>query len=130
MKNITVKDVKKMYPNSDTRTIEFMELVVSELESEYKTVPLGWNISLSLLADQLDLYYKCLDAINSEGLQPLDSGRRTAKHNLIPVMQTCESKIFQLLQQFALQPFSRAKMRKLESSINSDEDYDIEELLK
>lgn len=131
MKTLNSKSAYKIYECYDKRIQDYMSLVIASLQEEYKVVPESYRISLDLLAEQLNIYFKALDAINKEGMQPLDSGRRTAKHNMIPVMQTAESKIVQLLTNFALQPFSRAKMRKLQQTTNvDDDDFDLEDLLK
>lgn len=104
-------EVKEVYKEYDKRTIEYMSNLVDQLNQDYGQVPASWRISLDLIADNLDLYFKLKDQLKQDGLYATDGRGRTAKNQILSVYRSTQAAIINLIQQFGATPMSKAKLK-------------------
>lgn len=113
-------EVKDIYKDCDKRTIEYMENLISQLKQDYSVVPASWRISLDLIADDLDLYFKLKDQIKVSGLYSTDGRGQTCKNPLLPQLDRVQSNIIHLISAFGATPMSKTKLKNT-ATINIDE---------
>ena len=117
---------KNLYSHYSKEVQEYMQNVMDCLEQDYGKVPASWRVSLDLIADNYDLYLRTKKQIDEEGLVRKDPAHGTFKHPLLPVMNTAQTQLKDLLRSFSLTPLSKAKMKSLKTSdeINTNEYLD------
>ena len=85
------------------------------------------KIILTLLAPQLILYFKSLDTITEDNsVSTQDNYKHKAKSPEVQVLQQANTQIITLLDKLCLAPFTKAKVKRLNSNSNED----AEDLLK
>lgn len=83
---------------------------------------------LDLLANQANIYYMSIDAIEAEKkVSSEDNYKRQAKNPAIAVMNNAHKEILNILQKLSLSPFEIAKLKRLN---NAGDDESAEQLLK
>lgn len=112
---------KNDYSNT---TVKYITAVKKYLKEKYGRVNQEWELGLQLLADKLELYIKCKDFINENGLVMTAKNGAPTKSPLIKVMFDSEIQITKMLQEFGLTPRSLSKI----NLINDDSD-ELKELL-
>ena len=106
--------VREVYQDHDKRTIDYMEFVVEQIKKDYSVVPSSWRISLDLIADTLDIYFKAIDDINKYGIFKIDDKQRMSKNGAVAIQNVCLQNISKLLSNFGLTPMSKSKMKNLD----------------
>ena len=109
-----MKTVKEIYKNYDKRTIEYMEMVVDQIKSDYKIVPSSWRVSLDLIAQTLEIYWKSLDDINKNGIFKTDDRGRISKNQSVAIQNVCLQNIYKLLSAFCLTPMSKSRLKQFD----------------
>lgn len=108
-------DIKERFANKDKRTIDYLCNLIDCLKEDYGKVSASWLISIDLIADQLDIYYRAMDDIDEKGLYHEDERGRTARNPQFLVMEHAAHFIVDLIKQFGATPLVKSKMRKLEN---------------
>jgi phage terminase small subunit len=106
-------DVKKIYGDRGKRVVEYMELVVEQIERDYNAVPPSWRVSLDMIADNLMLYFDALDDIKKYG-QVIHTNGKTEINPACRLLKDANQTIFKLVTNFALTPMSKSKMKKVD----------------
>ena len=119
--------IQKTYEGYDDRVIEFLSRVYEDVKEQNAKINNYFFVTLDLLANQLLLYFRALDAINADAsLSTEDSYKRQAKSPQIAILNHAHQEIIKILDDYGLSPFASAKIKRLN---NGDNDQDAEELL-
>lgn len=108
-------DVKTIYKDYDQRVINYMECVVMQIETDYTIVPSSWRVSLDLIADNLMIYFKAIDDIKLNGVIHYDKNGIAHKNPSCALQNVANQNVIKLLNNFALTPMSKSKMKNLDS---------------
>jgi len=120
--------IQKTYEGYDDRVLVFMSRVYEDVKEQNTKINNYFFVTLDLLANQLLLYFRALDAINADAaLSTEDSYRRQAKSPNIAILNHAHQEIIKILDDYGLSPFASAKIKRLN---NGDGDQDAEELLE
>lgn len=119
--------IQKTYEGYDDRVLVFMSRVYEDVKEYNTKINNYFFVTLDLLANQLLLYFRALDAINADAaLSTEDSYKRQAKSPNIAILNHAHQEIIKILDDYGLSPFASAKINRLK---NGDNDQDAEELL-
>ena len=119
--------IQKTYESYDDRVLVFMSRVYEDVKEQNTKINNYFFVTLDLLANQLLLYFRALDAINADAsLSTEDSYKRQAKSPQIAILNHAHQEIIKILDDYGLSPFASAKINRLK---NGDGDQDAEELL-
>jgi len=119
--------IQKTYEGYDDRVLVFMSRVYEDVKEQNTKINNYFYVTLDLLANQLLLYFRALDAINADAsLSTEDSYKRQAKSPQIAILNHAHQEIIKILDDYGLSPFASAKIKRLN---NGDGDQDAEELL-
>ena len=119
--------IQKTYESYDERVIEFLSRVYEDVKEQNAKINNYFFVTLDLLANQLLLYFRALDAINADAaLSTEDSYKRQAKSPNIAILNHAHQEIIKILDDYGLSPFASAKIKRLN---NGDNDEDAETLL-
>lgn len=119
--------IQKTYEGYDDRVLVFMSRVYEDVKEQNTKINNYFYVTLDLLANQLLLYFRALDAINKDAsLSTEDSYKRQAKSPQIAILNHAHQEIIKILDDYGLSPFASAKINRLK---NGDNDQDAEELL-
>ena len=118
--------IQKTYKGYDDRVLVFMSRVYDDVKEQNTKINNYFFVTLDLLANQLLLYFRALDAINADAaLSTEDSYKRQAKSPNIAILNHAHQEIIKILDDYGLSPFASAKIKRL----NNGDDTDAEELL-
>lgn len=119
--------IQKTYEGYDDRVLVFMSRVYEDVKEQNAKINNYFFVTLDLLANQLLLYFRALDAINADAsLSTEDSYKRQAKSPQIAILNHAHQEIIKILDDYGLSPFASAKINRLK---NGDNDEDAETLL-
>ena len=119
--------IQKTYEDYDDRVLVFMSRVYEDVKEQNTKINNYFFVTLDLLANQLLLYFRALDAINADAsLSTEDSYKRQAKSPQIAILNHAHQEIIKILDNYGLSPFASAKINRLK---NNDGDEDAETLL-
>lgn len=119
--------IQKTYEGYDDRVLMFMSRVYEDVKEQNTKINNYFFVTLDLLANQLLLYFRALDAINADAaLSTEDSYKRQAKSPNIAILNHAHQEIIKILDDYGLSPFASAKINRLK---NGDNDQDAEALL-
>lgn len=102
---------------------DFMNCLYRELELRNKTED-SWDISLKILADNLENYYGASEIVAEEGLV-ITGGRGAMIHPAERIRQTLQIRIEKMVQEFGISPKS---LKFVTTEVDDTEDM-IEELV-
>ena len=105
-------------------TIKYIAAVKKLLKTKYGKLNDEWSMPLELLADKVELYQKCRDSINNDGLLLVAKNGSYTRNSLIKTMFDCEIQISKYLAEFGLTPRAAAKINFV-----GDDDEELKELL-
>lgn len=119
--------IQKTYGGYDDRVLVFMSRVYDDVKEQNTKINNYFFVTLDLLANQLLLYFRALDAINKDAsLSTEDSYKRQAKSPQIAILNHAHQEIIKILDDYGLSPFASAKIKRL----NNGDDTDAETLLE
>ena len=98
-------------------TKENIKKITDYLVKQYGEIQPQWEMTLSLLADNLDLYIECRKSITQNGIFDTENYKKN------PLLTTCkdlQATIMKQIQHFGLSPYAISKIKKEESD-DSDE---------
>ena len=95
---------------------DYMDNLVDCLQSDYKSIPASWLVSLNLIADNYEIYLKAKQDVDKNGIRVQNSRGTFIVNPSFNVMNTCQNHMTKLVSSFALTPLSRSKMKSLDTS--------------
>lgn len=95
---------------------EYMDNLVQCLQSDYKSIPASWVVSLYLIADNYEIYLKAKKDVDDNGIRVVNSRGTYIVNPSFNVMNTCQNHMQKMVSSFALTPLSRSKMKALDTS--------------
>lgn len=125
---LTKDIIQKRYAEYDKRIIDFLHNIYEDVKDQNNKINNYFFVTFDLLANQLLLYFRALDAINKDAsLSTEDSYKRTAKSPNIAILNHAHQEIMKILDDYGLSPFASAKIKRLKNESTDDES--AEELL-
>ena len=124
---LTKDTISKRYNEYDPRVVDFLNNIYEDVKSEHPKINNYFFVTFDLLANQLLLYFRALDAINADSkLSSEDSYKRTAKNPCVAILNHAHQEILKILDDYGLSPFASAKIKRLSKD---EEGESAEELL-
>ena len=125
---LTKDIIQKRYSEYDKRIIDFLSNIYEDVKEQNNKINNYFFVTFDLLANQLLLYFRALDAIKTDAtLSTEDSYKRTAKSPNIAILNHAHQEIIKILDDYGLSPFASAKIKRLKNESTDDES--AEELL-
>jgi len=118
--NLNSQNVEVRYMKYDKRVIDFIKLIVNDLEFNYKEIPASFIANMDLLANALKIYYKACDELD-QTKNVLDFTR--CKNT---VLQTSQY-ITKLINNFGASPVDKARIKRLNQEVDTSDEL-LEEL--
>lgn len=119
---LTKDIIQKRYSEYDKRIIDFLNNIYEDVKDHNK-INNYFFVTFDLLANQLLLYFRALDAIKTDAsLSTEDSYKRTAKSPNIAILNHAHQEIIKILDDYGLSPFASAKIKRLKNESANDED--------
>jgi len=112
---------KEIYKDKSEKVQAYMQSVIDCLEQDYGAIPNSWRVSLDLIADNYDIYLHAIDELHQHGLTQ-NYGGHVSRSPAFMIMSQAQNLILALLQQFALTPVSKSRIRKFDASTVKIED--------
>lgn len=97
-------------------TKENIQKITEYLKGQYGEVKPQWELTLQLLIDNLELYYKCRKSIDENGIFDAENYKKN------PLLTTCkdlQATILKQIQHFGLSPYAISKI-KMEQEDDTD----------
>ena len=125
---LTKDIIQKRYSEYDKRIIDFLSNIYEDVKEQNNKINNYFFVTFDLLANQLLLYFRALDAIKTDAtLSTEDSYKRTAKSPNIAILNHAHQEIIKILDDYGLSPFASAKIKRLKNESTDNES--AEELL-
>ena len=119
---LTKDIIQKRYSEYDKRIIDFLSNIYEDVKEQNNKINNYFFVTFDLLANQLLLYFRALDAINNDAaLSTEDSYKRTAKSPNIAILNHAHQEIMKILNDYGLSPFASAKIKRLKNESTDDE---------
>jgi phage terminase small subunit len=119
--------ISNRYKDYDKRIIDFLNNIYEDVRENNSKINNYFFVTFDLLANQLLLYFRALDAINNDAvLSTEDSYKRQAKSPNIAILNHAHQEIMKILDDYGLSPFASAKIKRLNAVDNEE---DAQELL-
>ena len=119
---LTKDIIQKRYSEYDKRIIDFLSNIYEDVKEQNNKINNYFFVTFDLLANQLLLYFRALDAINNDAaLSTEDSYKRTAKSPNIAILNHAHQEIMKILDDYGLSPFASAKIKRLKNESTDDE---------
>lgn len=109
----TIENIDKYFSEYRSDTKQYMQWLVDCIKVEHGNVPVCWNVSLRFIADNMETYFSAIQNIRDAGGYKEDERHRAAKNPNVCIANQAQDRTVKLLQQFALTPVTRSKMRCL-----------------
>lgn len=109
------------YRKYTKETQSYMEEIETYLTSKYGSVKDSWNLTLKLLADNIEYYKKCKESVEENGIYNKVSGR---KNPLLSTMKDYQATITKQIQHLGISPYAESKIK------DGGEEDDIPDFLK
>ena len=120
---LTKDIIQKRYAEYDDRIIDFLNNIYEDVKDHSNKINNYFFVTFDLLANQLLLYFRALDAIKTDAtLSTEDSYKRTAKSPNIAILNHAHQEIIKILDDYGLSPFASAKIKRLKNESTNDED--------
>jgi len=103
-------DAKKIFNEHTPETQKYMQYILDELEKNYGRVEETWLMSLSLIADNYDMYNLAKKDLIDNGLQQKDAKGRTSKNYSSQVMNSTQQNLQKMLIQFGFTPIAQKRL--------------------
>jgi len=113
-------EILSRYSNVDERASKFLERIITQLSLNKGNITDYARSLLDMLAVELILYFKSVDAMVEDDVLHTDNYKRTCKSPVIPVMQCANDKILNILDKLGLSPMSKAKIARLNNTTAED----------
>ena len=125
---LTKDIIQKRYFEYDKRIIDFLSNIYEDVKEHNNKINNYFFVTFDLLANQLLLYFRALDAINNDAaLSTEDNYKRLSKSPNIAILNHAHQEIMKILDDYGLSPFASAKIKRLKNESTDDES--AEELL-
>ncbi len=98
--------------------------IESYLIKQYGVINNEWRLTIDLLKDNIELYNRCKESIDRNGIYDVESGR---KNPLIATLKDLQATIIKQIQHLGLTPYAASKINP--HTEDNEEDY-INELVK
>lgn len=119
---LTKDIIQKRYSEYDKRIIDFLNNIYEDVKEHNNKINNYFFVTFDLLANQLLLYFRALDAIKTDAaLSTEDSYKRTAKSPNITILNHAHQEIIKILDDYGLSPFASAKIKRLKNESTDDE---------
>lgn len=96
------------YKNYLPQTQKYMGAIETYLKRRFGAVQGEWEMTLNLLADNLDMYFECRKSISENGVFDPKTGR---KNGLLPVIRDIQATISKQIMHLGISPYTASKVR-------------------
>lgn len=118
--------ISNRYKDYDQRIIDFLNNIYEDVRENNSKINNYFFVTFDLLANQLLLYFRALDAINNDAaLSTEDSYKRQAKSPNIAILNHAHQEIMKILDDYGLSPFASAKIKRLNNTDDSESAQDL-----
>lgn len=104
------------------KTKELINSVREYLSNKYGTIKPEWELTLTLLQDNIELYQNCQQSIHQHGIYDAMTGK---KNPLLTTMKDLQATILKEIQHLGLSPYAASKIK---DAVEDDSDDYISSL--
>lgn len=105
------------YTNYNKETKKTMKQVEDYLIQKYGSIQPQWEMTLRLMADNLDLLDECRESVKKVGIY---SDLRGVKNPLISTIKDINATLLKLAQQLGITPWSESKIKGTDEDSTDD----------
>ena len=105
------------YKDSTKETKKTMKQVETYLIEKYGSIQPQWEMTLKLMADNLDLLQECKESVKVNGIY---SSSRGLKNPLISTIKDINATLLKLAQQLGITPWSESKIKAIDEDSTED----------
>lgn len=105
------------YNKNKKETKDYLLKVEQYLINKYGEVNPSWEATLSLLADNLDLYGECKKSVKVNGIYDTSTGK---KNPLLATMKDLQATIIKQIQHLGLSPYAESKIKTIAEDDTDD----------
>ena len=120
-------NAKELYKDKSERTQKWMQQLINTIESDGKKQPAAYAVSLEMIADAIELYFKSYEIIIKEGVIVPGHDGTTKKHPAFVSLVNQQNYIAKMLTLFGLNKMSSAKLAKMD--VGSGAQDELERIL-
>lgn len=95
---------------------KYIKHIKDYLIQKYGKIQEEWELSIALLADNIDTYEKCKEVVENVGIYDYEKGK---KNPLLSTMKETQGVILKQIQHFGLSPYAVSKIKSM-----ADDDTD------
>ena len=118
---MTKKELNKRYSNYREEIKDYMSMIGDALVETYSTIPDTYLISLDMLAFNLEILYKSVDEMKTQGLTDVDRYRGGKKSSSLQTFFSAQGYVHKILNSFALTPMAKSKIKEKAEEIDLKE---------
>ena len=120
-------NAKELYKDKSERTQKWMQQLINTIESDGKKQPAAHAVSLEMIADAIELYFKSYEIIIKEGVIVPGHDGTPKKHPAFVSLVNQQNYIAKMLTLFGLNKMSSAKLAKMD--VGSGAQDELERIL-
>ena len=99
------------------KSTELKSAINKYLIEKYGAVKPEWNLVISLLEDNIELYKQCKESIKENGLYDAETGK---KNPLLITLRDTQVQIIKVIQQLGLSPYANSRIK---DALEVDDDF-------
>ena len=89
--------------------MELKSAISNYLTEKYGAVKPEWELVISLLMDNIELYKECKKSIKENGLYDVETGK---KNPLLITLRDTQVQILKVIQQLGLSPYANSRIKE------------------
>ena len=120
-------NAKELYKDKSERTQKWMQQLINTIESDGKKQPAAYAVSLEMIADAIELYFKSYEIIIKEGVIVPGHDGTPKKQPAFVSLVNQQNYIAKMLTLFGLNKMSSAKLAKMD--VGSGAQDELERIL-
>lgn len=101
--------------SKETKT--YIKSIRKYLEDTYGSVKSEWEVMLMLLGDNLEMYKKVSDTLETSGIYSTSTG---LKNPLLSTQKDIAASIYKIVQHFGISPYAASKIKAIEEDSTDD----------
>lgn len=96
---------------------KYVKYINNYLKAKYGKIQPEWQLSIDLLADNVELYTKCKKIVEQVGIYDYERGKRNP---LLATMKETQGVILKQIQHLGISPYAESKIRLMAEDDTDD----------
>lgn len=100
---------------------KYVKYIRQYLKEKYSKVNPEWELAIDLLADNIDMYNKCKEIVDSVGIYDYEKGK---KNPLLGTMKETQGVMLKQIQHLGISPYALSKIKNMAAEDDTDDFID------